>query len=607
MPLYKKESLEDLRGRVDLVEVISSHIKLQRAGAYYKALCPFHEEKSPSFIVQPGNPHYHCYGCGAHGDAISFLMNHLHFSFVEAVETLAERFGVILLTSKEEISSGKRVLKEVLDKAARFYHYYLLHTEEGHYGLRYLYNRGIDLDFIRTFQFGYAPKTPALFQKWMKEQKVVEEDLLDTGLVKIDSQGRKRDFFTDRVLIPLHDVTSAVIGFTARKICEETFGPKYINTPETPLFKKSRVLFALSYSRKRIAKEKRAIVVEGQIDALRLIHCGFNFVVASQGTAFTQEHANELIQLGVRQVYLAFDSDEAGGEAAVKVGDLFQKKGIEALVVLLPDKGDPDSILRDQGPKVWQNLLDSAIDYLTFLVQKFSKNLSLSNPSQKNELIQMISDKVRMWDQPLMVHESLKKLARLTQVPEQMLVQNTSIPPIFTQTSSRLSKVDIDPDRILEADFLRLLFLFAKSQPNLLSIAKTNLTVEHFYLSSTKRLYQQYLDHPEMDLLSFTIDLENPEDQILLSEILAKKVNPEKVVESFVYTVQKILDRQWMAKREEIKRKMLQQDSSEENLSNLAKQFDQIKNERPKVVCPLQKTENNKTSLEITQDFNSPI
>ena len=381
--MYTKESLELLRQRIDLVEVLTPHLQLHRAGAAFKALCPFHEEKTPSFIVQRGDSHYHCFGCGAHGDAIAFLMNNVKMSFTEAVEHLAERFGVPLekMDASEEVKGpSKSVLKEALDRAARLYHFLLLHSEEGQKALEYLYQRGIDLDFIRTFQIGYASNSPDLLKRFLYAQNVSEEVLLETGLIAASS---KRDFFCDRITFPIRDPMGAVIGFSARKFKEETYGGKYINTSETPLFKKSQVLFALSYCRQKIAKERKAIIVEGQIDALRLIHSGFNYTVAGQGTAFGEGHVRELCHLGVNHVYLALDGDTAGQEAAVKIGHLFQRKGVEVTVISLPPGADPDSLLKERGPTYFQDLLGQGKDYLTFLFAHLAKTLDPTSLRKK--------------------------------------------------------------------------------------------------------------------------------------------------------------------------------------------------------------------------------
>lgn len=581
--MFSKESLELLRSRIDLVEVLSPYVKMQRAGAAHKALCPFHEEKSPSFVVQKGDSHYHCFGCGAHGDAIQFLMTHLRMSFAEAVESLADRFHVELeeVEAEREAQKGpsKALLKDALQKAAEFYTFCLLHTHEGHAALDYLYSRGVDLEFIRQFGLGLALKEGSLFLDAMRQQNVSAEVLEAAGLF---SKGRA--FFTDRITIPIRDAAGSIIGFSARKYKLDTFGGKYINTPETVLFKKSRVLFGLSFSRKTIAKERRALIVEGQIDALRLIHSGFNWTVAGQGTAFGEEQAKELVHLGVRQVYLALDGDSAGQEAAVKIGHIFQKEGIDTLVVSLPEKSDPDVILQEKGPEEWQKLLDKSADYLTFLVHHLSKSINLQSPAGKNELVHTIAKRIREWDHPLMVHESLRKLARLTQTPESILsVQEAQVQPLQIKRAASAGFSEIDPDRILEADLLRWLFLMGESCPKLIALAQTNLQPEHFRNSTSRFLFQKYLEKP-CDLLSLTLSLEEPAQQTFLSEILEKRVNRERVEICFRETVQKLLERHWMQQREEIKLKIYSGTCSETEVLDLARKFDDLKRARPQVV-----------------------
>ena len=467
MGVYSKKSLELLREKIDLIEVVSSYVPLKPAGGAYKGLCPFHEEKTPSFQIQKGESHYHCFGCGAHGDAIAFLMSYMKMTFVEAIETLSERFQVVLEEvkwDKEKTGPGKKELRATLQLATEFYHFYLLHTDEGHQALKYLYERGIDLDFIRLFKIGFAPKKGVLFGQMMKKEKVTAEILEQTGLIKTISSGKKRVFFSDRIMFPIQDAMGHIIGFSGRKVKEETFGPKYVNTPETTLFKKSRTLYGLSFSRRRIAKEKRAIIVEGQIDALRLIQEGFDLTVAGQGTAFGEEHVKMLRELGVAHVYLALDGDEAGLQAASKIGHLFQKEGVEVSVMKLPLGSDPDTVLKEEGPVAFKKYLESGEDYLSFLLGHLSKEVDMDSPSQKNHLIQTIVERVRSWDHPLMVHESLRKLAKLTKVPEKLIgaLEEVEKPNIFIKRQGSVTDVAIDPDRILETDLLRWLFLMGE-------------------------------------------------------------------------------------------------------------------------------------------------
>ena len=590
MGSFSRESLELLRSRIDLLEVISPYVKFQRSGASHKGLCPFHEEKTPSFILQKGDTHYHCFGCGAHGDAIQFLMTHLKMGFVEAVEHLADRFHVELQeVEREEKAKGpsKTSLKDALERACQFYQFYLLHTVEGHGALDYLYARGIPLDFIEQFQIGLAPKAGALFLKAMGQQGILPPILEAAGLI-----ARGREFFSDRIAIPIRDAMGGVIGFSARKYKSETFGGKYINTPETVLFKKSKVLFGLSFSRRAIAKERRALVVEGQIDALRLIYSGFPWAVAGQGTAFGEEQAKELVHLGARQIYLALDGDPAGQEAAVKIGHLFQKEGLEVFVIALPEGSDPDLILREKGPEEWQKGIDGAVDYLHFLVTHFSKTIDRSSPAGKNELVQLIAKRIREWDHPLMVHESLRRLARLTQTPESIIGvgEEPAGPQIYLKRPANVSFTEIDPDRILEADLLRWLLLMGEGCPSLIPIAQANLTSDHFRVAAGRKLYQNYLTAAQegkaRDLLSLAIGLEESQEQLFLNEILQKRVNREKAVPCFIETVQRMLERHWMHQREEIKLKIYSGTSSEAEVLELARKFDEIKRTRPVAIVP---------------------
>lgn len=591
MAIFNKESLESLRQRVNLVEVLSSYVDLKRTGASYKGLCPFHEEKSPSFIVQRGDTHYHCFGCGAHGDAIQFLMTHQKMSFGEAVESLAQRFHVHLEKiddTEEKRGPNKALLKQALDYACQFFHFSLLHSEEGHDALQYLYERGIDLEFIRHFQIGLAPKQAGMLRKVMQTKNIRDDVLVDAGLLTSTKEGQWRDFFSDRIMFPIYHHAGDVIGFSGRKYKEDTYGGKYINTPETALFKKSRVLFGLNYSRKRIAKERKAIIVEGQIDTLRLIQMGFNITVAGQGTAFGEGHVKELILLGVNRVFLALDSDKAGQEATAKIGHLFQKEGVEVQVINMPAGQDPDSFLREQGPQAFSHLMENSSDYLAFLVSHLSRDLNLDSPAAKNELIQNAAKLIREWDHPVMVHETLRKLAHMMRVPEDFIgVGREHVPNVYIKRSASIGTQTIDPDRILETDLLRWLLLLGQEQTHLIELISKNLKKEDFHVSICQKIFETYRVNYEnrrsCDLLSLAIDLDDAEGQLVLSDLVHKKINKEKAEEQILETIQKMLDRNWMEKREAIKIKIQSGQCSDEQALGLAKEFDELKRNPPSI------------------------
>ncbi len=587
MALYQKESLENLKRKIDLVDLLSSHIDLKRTGAAYKALCPFHDEKTPSFTIQKGDTHYHCFGCGAHGDAIQFLMSHQKLSFSESVESLAHRFQVHLERveqGEEQKGPSKKILQEALQHAADIYHYLLLHTHEGHEAAKYLFDRGVDLDFIRRFQLGLAPKGGHFLHRCLS--KTYNEEILSAaGLLSAN----KRDFFHDRITIPIHNAMGAVIGFSARKYKEDTFGGKYVNTSETSLFKKSRILFGLHHCRRRIAKERRAIIVEGQLDTLRLISEGFNITVAGQGTAFGDEHVQELVKLGVNTVFLALDADNAGKEAVIKIGNLFQKQGVEARVLELPIGEDPDSFLKRAGAEAFIELMQSAPDYLTFAVKEFSKKIDSKSPAGKRELVQMFVTQIRSWNDEIMVHESLKKAANLLQVPEEMLgVGKISLPNLFIQRNASVGIQEIDPDKIMECDCLLWLLRFSHELPQLKAIAEQNLAEEMFKVPLCRKLYayclQQISPDKKVDLMDLLIFLEDPAAQEFLDALFAKKVNKDKAEALLIEAIQKLLERNFMQKREEIRMQIQSGQHSDEDAMALLRAFKE--QSAPKVVVP---------------------
>lgn len=585
MPLFTKESLETLRQRVDLVEVMDGFMDLKKAGAAYKALCPFHDEKTPSFTIQKGDTHYHCYGCGAHGDAIAFLMNHQKMPFSDAVEYLGDKFQVHLeKTEIEEIKGPSKVeMRQALEFASKLYHTLLLHSEEGRDALRYLFRRDLTLDFIKHFEIGYAPKDPHILKPLLKAKGISLEIAQVCGLTN-----GQRDFFTDRIMFPIRASSGYVIGFSGRKYREETYGGKYVNTPETPLFKKSRVLFGLNYSRSRIAKDRCALIVEGQIDALRLIHHGLDFVVAGQGTAFGHEHVKELIGLGILTAYLCFDPDQAGIGAAAKVGDLFQKEGVEVKLVTLPKGYDPDLFIKEKGGEDFLKLLESPEDYLSFLVRYHSQTIDMNTPAGKNELANLLSRQIRSWEHPLMVHESLRKLAHLLQVPESMVgVGQLEISNYFLKKYDYAGHQQVDPDWVVETDVLRWLIKVIPSHPKVHPLSKKYLNVSSFRIPVCQTLFNYYNDTFDglkpLDFLAVLSHLEEGEGQKLLEELTHKKIDIEKADNHFQDALQKLLDRNWMFEREKIRVKIQSGNQSDDEALLLAKQFEELKRSQPTI------------------------
>ncbi len=588
MAFFTRASLEELKSRIDLVEVISSHATLSKHGASYKGLCPFHDEKTPSFTVQSGDSHYHCFGCGAHGDAIQFLMDHLKVSFSEAVEILAEQFHVSLeREAKADPAARQRgQIKDLLATTHRFFQMMLLHTQEGKQALEYLYNRGIPLSFIEKFGLGYAPSASHGFIEFMKDRGFSLENLRDAGLL---SQSN-RPLFIERITFPIHHVSGYVVGFSARKFLPGSYGGKYVNSPETLLFKKSSLLFGLNFSRRVIAKERQALLVEGQLDALRLIDAGLSITCACQGTAFTEKQAQLLSQLGVETVYIAFDSDLAGQEAACKVGDIFQKQGVDVRILLLPFGEDPDSLICKQGVEAFKQMMEGAKGFIPFLVHHHSQQHPLTSPSSKDQLARKLAKQIRSWEHPVLVHESLKHLAELLQIPSSTLGIRESVAhrSIRSRPIEPQGDFQIDPDKILEMELLRWFIHGKDKQESIRLLVQSNLKPEHFKHAGCQSIADKILfaTDAENDALSLAMNLETEDDQNLLDEILRHKVPTERTFEGAQSVVKRILDRNWMQHKELIKKRIHEQPNNQETIFELVKEYNELNQNPPKVLLP---------------------
>lgn len=589
MPIYTPESLDQLRHRVDLVEVLQGYLELQRGGAAYKALCPFHDEKSPSFTVGSGSRHYHCFGCGAHGDAVSFLMDYCKMSFSDAIESLAQRFGVTLEVQegKGDSKVNRTKLKEANDHACSLFQCFLLESQEGQAALHYLQKRGMSLDFIKHFRLGWAPRDGMMFRRLMHEARYSDALMVEAGLIRETRTGAKRAFFEERILFPVQDAVGGIIGFSGRKIREEVFGGKYINTSETPLFRKSRVLYGLNHCRRRIAKERRAVIVEGQVDALRLIFEGLNLVVAGQGTAFGAEHVGELVRLGVGVVYLAMDGDTAGQEAALKIGHLFQKQSIEVLIVPMPQGKDPDTVLQEKGIEGVVERLEKSEDYLSFLVARESEHVNLQSPAAKSRLIGHLATRIREWGDAVMVHESLRRLAALMNVPESSVgVGQELLPNIHIRRQETVGVVELDPEELLECDVLRWLFAVAGQREELVTLMLKHLQEGHFLNPGCRALFQVFCSASEesrRDLLGLATQVGEPLVQEALERVFRRPVNLEKAETAVRELLQRILERDWMRRLEGIREKIQGGNCSDDEAMELLSTFNKVQKSRPQV------------------------
>ena len=378
--------IDDLLARSDLVEIIGSRVPLKRQGRDYSARCPFHDERSPSFTVSPTKQFYHCFGCGAHGTAISFLMNYERLEFIDAVEELAKRVGVEVpkdTQARNENADGKDQYL-ALEAAARFFQKQLELSDKAR---AYFDKRGVDAENRTRFALGYAPDSFDALKLSLGTDERRLGLLEKTGMLSKSDSGRVYDKFRDRVMFPIHDRRGRVIAFGGR-VLEKEDGPKYLNSPETALFHKGRELYGLWQVRQAHAKIPRLIVVEGYMDVVALFQYGVTQAVATLGTATTPDHA-ELLFRNAADVYFCFDGDRAGRGAAWKAVESIlprMRDGRQAFFLFLPEGEDPDSIVRQEGAVGFDARLAAATSLSEFFFNDQSKDVNLHSLEGKARL-----------------------------------------------------------------------------------------------------------------------------------------------------------------------------------------------------------------------------
>jgi DNA primase len=400
MPRIKDSSVESVKSAMEILPVVEQYVQLRKAGGTYKGLCPFHNERTPSFIVTPARGTYKCFGCQEYGDAITFVEKMENTDFVGAIESLAKRFGVQL--EYEESSpeadrerTRRERLLQLLDRAAQFYERTLWESEQGAFAREYLASRGFGEDVCRAFRLGFAPGGPTLTRA-AAQQGYSQDELLAAGL----GNRRGNDYFNRRLVFPLADARGRVRGFQARKLYDDDpLQGKYVNSPESDLFKKRDLLYGLDTARQQIAKQGRAVVVEGNADVIALRQAGFEPVVAAMGTALTEAQLRELNRLAKR-LLLCFDADAAGQDATLRGMELADKQGFDVQVVTLPPGTDPAD-----DPDAFAASLDRPVSYLVHRVRLLHRRA----PNQQAAYADIVAFLNTQPDSP--EHQEARKLA----------------------------------------------------------------------------------------------------------------------------------------------------------------------------------------------------
>ncbi len=445
------DQVSQIRERTDLVALLSEYITLKKAGRNFKARCPFHEEKSPSFVASPDRQIWHCFGCGKGGDAYTFLMEYERIEFPEALRLLAKRAGITLQSSNfdSKVSEKKEKLAEINSLTAEFYHYILTTHPAGEKAREYLKNRGVSEKVMESFKIGYAPvSSSSLSEYLLKKKKLNKEDLLEAGL-GYERGGSVRDFFYGRLMFPLIDSHNTVVGFSGRILDSEQTGPKYINTRETMLYHKGEHLFGIHLTKDSIRKENQAILVEGEFDVMSCFQNGVGNVVAVKGTALTERQVTLLSRFATK-ITMCFDGDTAGQEAIKRSLPIIEKKGLTTSVIVIPSGKDPDESLQT-NPIEFLQAAKQDMPVYDFLLNVMSKRHNPETIEGKKEIGKELLPIISQIQNEIVKEHYIRKLAEVLQTSYESVLKEMQkqkeIPlvspnPITTEKKSQEEKLE---------------------------------------------------------------------------------------------------------------------------------------------------------------------
>lgn len=381
MPFFDENLIEEIRSRNDIVDVISGYVRLKKKGSNYFGLCPFHNEKSPSFSVSQGKQMYYCFGCGAGGNVFTFLMEYENFSFGEAVEALAQRAGVDLPRQEtpgmRQEADLRQKLLEVNKEAGKFY-YMMLRSQQGSRAMEYFVKRGLLKETMQKFGLGCCGQYSDMLYRYLKQKGYEDSLLRDSGLITYDERHGGRDKFFNRAMFPIMNVHNKIIGFGGRVMGDGE--PKYLNSPETKIFDKSRNLYGLNFA--RITKKPQLLLCEGYMDVIVLHQAGFDNAVASLGTSLTSGHAS-LLKRYTKEVYLTFDSDGAGVKAALRAIPILKEAGLSVKIINMEPYKDPDEFIKALGPEEYQKRIEGSENSFLFELRMLERQFHLDDPEGK--------------------------------------------------------------------------------------------------------------------------------------------------------------------------------------------------------------------------------
>ena len=529
---YPDEIIEEVRSKNDIVDIVSGYVRLQKKGANYVGLCPFHNEKTGSFMVSSSKQMFYCFGCHTGGNVITFLMKHENATFQEAIEKLADRAGVKLPElklneeQKKQMSEKTRLLE--INKEAAKYFYYQLRGKPGELGMKYFKDRELNMDTINGFGLGFSLPYSDDLVKYLKNKGYTDELIVKAGLASHDEKRGTHDKFWNRVMFPIQDINHRVIGFGGRVMGEGE--PKYLNSPETPIFDKSRNLFGLNFARS--SRKDYLILCEGYMDVIAMHQAGFKEAVASLGTAFTSGQAN-LLKRFCSSVILSYDSDEAGTKAALRAIGILREVGLTAKVLDLKPYKDPDEFIKNLGSEALQERIDDAKNSFFFEVEVVERDYDLKDPDSKTAFYREIAKRICAFSDEVERNNYIDAICERYNISadsmKKMVISyaaaGISRPTEQTVIKPAVKKVDPEEGRKRSQ---RLLITWISEDTSIFDKISPFISPHDFtddlYRKIAEKLFESIRDNAEFTPASFISAFEDEEDQKSVAQLFNTKL-----------------------------------------------------------------------------------
>ncbi len=581
---------EDIKSRLDIVDIVSEYLPLNQAGSNFRALCPFHKEKTPSFMVSSDKQIFHCFGCGVSGDIFEFIMKMEGIEFPEALRMLADKANVkIDYNYNPDLSNKKTKVLDILKESENYYHELLLQSDNAQIAREYLENRGITKEAIDTFNLGYSNESWDDLYNYLKNKKFTDSDVESAGMIIKSDKGYKfYDRFRNRLMFPINNSYGQIVGFTARILKSDENQAKYINTPQTAVYDKSSVLFNLDLAKQEIKRKNYTILVEGNIDVISSYMAGVKNVVASSGTALTLNHV-KLLKRYSENLIIAYDGDSAGLKATFRIIDNALLENMNIKIISLPKEVDPDNLIK-QDPNKWILAIKSAEPIMDFVFRKILSSVDLTNVFSKKQVTKKLLIFMSKFRDEIERETYINKLSDAINIDRELLKKKLSEfmskKIVVEEKEGNYSFKPIHKNK--KEEFLKKIIALGVSFSSILEYLSSNLELEFVGDGAIEKLYKStiiyYTKNNSFELESLRLELDNEQNELLNAILFVlenefgelDKNQAYLEVQSLVLSYKK-LSKDEEAKRKEYELKQAERDGDSEKANEILEELNKIK------------------------------